>query len=155
MTEVGGELPVMEISVPRAARGAPASAKSSVEPALPPHAVPSKARTAEGEASAFQYEKLKVELRESMGCPHVENAALKDFLTGMYRKDATIGSGSTAAAYRKEKRTGESVRGKFHEQKVADGIKFLERWIRKNPTAYPGDRAAAENVLKDLREARK
>ncbi len=29
----------------------------------------------------------------------------------------------------------------------------LEKWLRKNPTANPGDRAAAENVIKDIMNA--
>lgn len=29
----------------------------------------------------------------------------------------------------------------------------LERWLRNNPTASAGDRAAAENVVKDLKNA--
>lgn len=29
----------------------------------------------------------------------------------------------------------------------------LEKWLRNNPEATPGDRSAAENVIKDLRDA--
>ncbi|MDJ0652188.1 MAG: hypothetical protein QNJ27_04215 [Simkaniaceae bacterium] len=32
-------------------------------------------------------------------------------------------------------------------------INALEKWLRNNPTAGPGDRAAAENIIKDLRNA--
>jgi hypothetical protein len=32
-------------------------------------------------------------------------------------------------------------------------IRALERWLRNHPDAAPGDRAAAENVIKDLQDA--
>lgn len=32
-------------------------------------------------------------------------------------------------------------------------INMFEKWLRNNPTARPGDRAAAENIIKDLRNA--
>jgi len=32
-------------------------------------------------------------------------------------------------------------------------IKSLEKWLKKNPTAKPRDRAATENIIKDLRNA--
>ena len=32
-------------------------------------------------------------------------------------------------------------------------INALEKWLRNNPNARPGDRAAAENIIKDLRNA--
>jgi hypothetical protein len=32
-------------------------------------------------------------------------------------------------------------------------IRALEKWLRTHPDATPGDRAAAENVIKDLRDA--
>ena len=56
-------------------------------------------------------------------------------------------------ALRHEIRTGKPVGGKFHDQKVNERIVNLERWIKNNPTASLGDRAAAENVLKDLQNA--
>ena len=38
-------------------------------------------------------------------------------------------------------------------QKARDSVKFLQRWLKNNPNARPGDIAAAENVLKDLLDA--
>jgi len=49
--------------------------------------------------------------------------------------------------------TGNPVAGKFHLQKAMDKIRQLENWLQKNPAASPGDRAAAENVLKDMKNA--
>jgi hypothetical protein len=34
-------------------------------------------------------------------------------------------------------------------------IRKLERWLRDNPTASAGDRATAENILADLKDALK
>ena len=71
----------------------------------------------------------------------------------LYRDNAQVGSGSTAAAVRHELATGEMVGGASHSQKAADMIKALDKWLRTHPTASPGDRAAAENVIKDLQDA--
>ena len=56
-------------------------------------------------------------------------------------------------AVRQELATGASVGGKMHSQKAARSITALEKWLERNPTARPGDRAAAENVIKDTRNA--
>lgn len=69
------------------------------------------------------------------------------------RKGAKVGSGSTAATVRKERATNGLVGGRMHTQKAEGFVKFLERWLQNNPTAFLGDRAAAENVLQDLRDA--
>jgi hypothetical protein len=42
---------------------------------------------------------------------------------------------------------------KFHTQKGRDSIISLERWLTNNPTARQGDRATAENIIKDLYNA--
>lgn len=61
-----------------------------------------------------------------------------------------VTNGSVASAVRKEAKTGDIVGPRSHIKKAEYGIKSLERWIEENPTASPGDRAAAENLLKDL-----
>jgi hypothetical protein len=38
-------------------------------------------------------------------------------------------------------------------QKVANKIRELRKWLRNHPDASPGDRAAAENVIRDLQDA--
>jgi hypothetical protein len=45
------------------------------------------------------------------------------------------------------------VGGKFHTQKAQNMIRALKKWLRNNPTASPGDRAAAENTIKDMENA--
>jgi hypothetical protein len=104
--------------------------------------------------SAANAERNKVELRREMGRPHVEDPKLAKILKEFHRTEENcIGSGSTAASARHEILTGELVKGKSHIQKSQDGMRYLEKWLRNNPTARPGDRAAAENMLKDLRDA--
>ena len=104
-------------------------------------------------ANRALHELYKDQLRAGMSKPATSDPQLTRFLDDLYRMDATVGSGSTAAAVRHEFMTGQSVGGKFHSQKAADYIRGLTRWLEKNPTARPNDRAAAENVIKDLQNA--
>lgn len=88
-----------------------------------------------------------------MSKPSVQDTQLQNLMNGLYRPNAKVGSGSTADAIRHELATGEAVGGSFHSQKGADSIRALEKWLGNNPTARPGDRTAAENVILDLRNA--
>jgi hypothetical protein len=101
------------------------------------------------------HEQYKTELRSLMEKPHVKDQKLFEIVDDIYRPNAKVGSGSTAAAARHEILTGESVGGKQHIQKVADQTNRLEKWIISNPTAAAGDRAAAQNILLDLKDALK
>ena len=85
--------------------------------------------------------------------PHVKNTELKRHIERIYRPDATIGSGSTAAAIRFEAITGKPVKGSMHLKKGKDEAACLERWLRNNSNAASCDIAVAENVLKDLKDA--
>ncbi len=89
----------------------------------------------------------------AMGKPFTSDAALTNIVEKLYRPNATIGSGSTAAAVRVELATGQPVGGAFHSQKAADGITSLQTWLAKNPTASAADRAAAENIMRDMSNA--
>jgi len=101
-------------------------------------------------------EALKTELRAGMKRPIVQDPKLFDIMEELYTDHPNkVGSGSTAAAFREELVTGKPVGGKFHDMKVEQRITNLKGWIRDNPIAMPGDRAAAENVLKDLQNALK
>jgi hypothetical protein len=99
------------------------------------------------------HELYKDILRAAMERPHVVDSELSSLMDELYRPGAQVGSGSTAAAVRAEAATGASVGGKLHAQKAADYSRALERWLAKNPTASPGDRAAAENVLREMQNA--
>lgn len=74
-------------------------------------------------------------------------------LSQNYRKGANVGSGSTAAAVRQEAITGTPVGGRWHKQKAEDTIRALEKWQENNPKALTVDKAAAENVLRDLKSS--
>jgi hypothetical protein len=103
-----------------------------------------------------QHDLYKQSLREQMGKPIVKDPDLKRLLDQQYRDAATVGSGSTAAAIRQEKVSGMPVGGAWHDQKGQNDLTALIRWLQKNqnnPDVSPGDKAAAENVIKDLREA--
>lgn len=101
----------------------------------------------------FAFEKYKTLLRAQMEKPYVVNPRLQEYVDLVYKPHASIGSGSTAAAIRHELATGGKVFGRLHSKKGGDMINALEKWLRNNPTARPGDRAAAENIIKDLRNA--
>ena len=117
----------------------------------------SRVAAAEGEiggaTNRFGFEKYKTELRVEMEKPHVTNLELQKTVNDVYKPNARVGSGSTAAAIRQERKTGEPVFGRMHSKKGLDSINSLEKWLRNNPTASHGDRAAAENIIKDLKNA--
>ncbi|MBH5403175.1 RHS repeat protein, partial [Bradyrhizobium sp. CNPSo 4010] len=106
-----------------------------------------------GAANRAAHELYKDGLRAAMSKPAVSDPELARLLDQLYRPNATVGSGSTAAAIREELKTGQAVGGAFHSQKAGDSIRALERWLSNNLTARPGDRAAAENVIRDMRNA--
>ena len=103
--------------------------------------------------NAAAHQRYVAELRAAMEKPHVSDQKLGGLMNELYRPGANVGSGSTAAAVREELRTGQPVKGFWHSQKAENTIVSLERWLRNNPQATPGDRAAAENVILDMRAA--
>ena len=90
-----------------------------------------------------------------MARPDVLDQNLGKILDDLYRTNAKIGSGSTAAAVRHELATGQKVGDRLHAQKATDSVQALQKWLSKNPAAPAGDRAAAENVIKDMQNALK
>ena len=105
---------------------------------------------AAGNASdAALHEAYKEQLRRQMSKPYVQDPYLAHLMDDLYRDNATVGSGSTADAIT----TGEPVGGGWHSTKGEGYIIALEKWLTKNPTASSSDRAAAENVLLDLKDA--
>lgn len=110
-------------------------------------------------ANRARHEKYLSELRAAMGKPRTKDPELSRMMDELYRENAKVGSGSTAAAIRHERATNTLVGGKNHTQKGEDAVRFLERWLAKQER-LPGDQrasrndiAAAENVLKDLQDA--
>jgi hypothetical protein len=99
------------------------------------------------------HETFKAGLRQNMEKPYVRDPKLKKIVDDLYRPNAKVGSGSTADAIRHELLTGNPVKGKVHFQKGGDSLRALNRWNRNNSTATSGDRAVAENLIKDLNDA--
>ena len=110
-------------------------------------------RGADSAANRALNERYVDELRAAMERPVVQNPALSNIMDDLYRPGARIGSGSTAAAVRHEAATGSTVGGRLHTQKAQESVTRLQKWLDRNPTARPGDRAAAENVMRDLQNA--
>lgn len=109
-----------------------------------------------GVASNFiTHEAYKNELRAAMSKPVVSDPVLKKLINPLYRENAKVGSGSTAAAVRHELATGERVGGSFHSQKATEAIRSLGYWLKNNPAAHPSDRAAAEHLIIDMQNALK
>ncbi|WP_247653146.1 VENN motif pre-toxin domain-containing protein [Pantoea sp. Cy-640] len=100
-----------------------------------------------------QHEDYLDSLRASMEKPNVKDDTLKNLIDDLYRPNAKVGSGSTADAVRYELRTGEQVGGRGHIEKAETYSRALTKWLENNPNASPNDRAAAENVLKDMQNA--
>ena len=101
------------------------------------------------------HERDKAQYRRDMERPHAEDPELRGLLKRFHKDGSKVGSGSTAAALREELRTGLPVGDKFHTIKTEEGIRALNRWLESNPLARHGDRAAAENMLRDLLDAAK
>ncbi|CRY57269.1 putative hemolysin [Yersinia intermedia] len=102
-----------------------------------------------------QHEEYVDSLRASMEKPNVKDENLKNIIDDLYRPNAKVGSGSTADAVRYELATGEKVGGRGHVEKAQTYSKALQDWLNKNPQASSSDKAAAENVLKDMQNALK
>jgi hypothetical protein len=103
--------------------------------------------------NAANFARYKDELRAAMSKPYARDPDLVGYLDELYRPGAQVGSGSTAAAVRHELATGAAVGGRTHSQKARDMIVALQRWLKKNPNCSLGDRAAAENVIRDMQNA--
>lgn len=110
-------------------------------------------RDAANASNRLDHERYKQKLRKDMEPPHVADPELADAVKNLYRDTAEEGSGSTAAAVRNERKTGQPTKGKFHSEKAEGRIRQLESWLRNHPNARPGDRAAAENLLQDMKNA--
>ncbi|MGL4426365.1 MAG: hypothetical protein ACRCUQ_01225, partial [Alphaproteobacteria bacterium] len=100
------------------------------------------------------HEKHKLDLLRNMEAPLVEDGRLRNIVKDLYKKnDNPVGNGSTAAALRHEKLTGQPVKGKFHDTKVPQYIEAIEKWQRAFPNASVNDKYVAEQFLKDLTDA--
>jgi RHS repeat-associated protein len=78
---------------------------------------------------------------------------IDDLFKGLKGPSVPIGQGTTADALRYELATGLSVFGKSHAGKAQQYANALTNWLRANPNAARADRALAEALLRDLRNA--
>jgi hypothetical protein len=101
----------------------------------------------------IQHEAMKTLYRQNMEMPVVMDPDLAKTIARLYREQGSVGSGSTADAIRFEIATGRKVKDKFHLQKGTETLKRVKKWLDRNSNANPCDRAAAENVILDLKDA--
>lgn len=99
------------------------------------------------------HEAYKKQLRTQMDKPVVRDKKLQKEIDKLYRPNAEVGSGSTAAAIRQENVTGAPTKGAFHTQKGNNSIAFLEKWLATHPKADQTDRMAAKSIILDLKDA--
>ena len=92
-------------------------------------------------------------LRSQMEKPYVLDPDLKGLVNEVYRDGSKVGSGSSAAAVREENAFGRRVGGKLHTIKSRELLGRFQKWLQTHPKASPGDRAAAENMIEDMRNA--
>ena len=85
--------------------------------------------------------------------PKVLDPSLQALIDQLYRPGAKIGTGSTADAIRHEKQCDVLLSPKGHAQKGEDYLKALKDWLDSHPDASPEDRAAADDVVRDLEDA--
>jgi hypothetical protein len=81
-----------------------------------------------------------------------QNARLRNLIEQMYRRTATVGSGSTADAVRHELRTGELLSRSGHSIKGQEMIRALERTVAEEPLDA-GDLQIARHLRDDLQRA--
>jgi hypothetical protein len=108
-----------------------------------------------GAKGRAQYHKYLRELRMGMERPHFEDPDLAEFMKWYWKETAELGNGSTMAAIRWERLTGEKVGGSFHSQKGWNAISHLTDWLKSHPNASTSDRRAVENIILDTLDALK
>ncbi|RXS81170.1 hypothetical protein EST92_16275 [Streptomyces sp. TM32] len=101
----------------------------------------------------FLHEQYKAILRSEMSKPLVSDPDLARQVDKMFRPNAVVGNGSTAAAARWEILTNGKVGGRGHLQKAQDNINFLRKWMRANPDEKLPDYKVATDLLRDLENA--
>jgi filamentous hemagglutinin len=69
--------------------------------------------------------------------------------------DLTVKGSSVVGDGKVNLQAGKNVGGRGHVEKAQTYSKALQAWLNKNPQASSSDRAAAENVLKDMQNALK
>jgi RHS repeat-associated protein len=100
--------------------------------------------------------RLRILLRGGVAKPQVTDPKLYDIIKDLYHGTMTsghVGTGSTADAVRFELMTGQQVGEHLHTTKAERYVRALENWLGRTPGASQADRAAASEVLEDLKNA--
>ena len=158
--------PATPANTPDAPQGAAPVNTPDAPQGAGPAKTPEAAQTTDTPNTAAQdHERLKAQFRAVDKKPTVYDPILQKIVDPNYRENAKVGNGSTAAAIRHERSTGESVGGREHTQKGQDTIRALQKWLDKHPIDDPAvktaaefsqrknDIAAAENMIADLTDA--
>jgi RHS repeat-associated protein len=82
-----------------------------------------------------------------------KNPKLKSILSRYFRKNATIGNGGSADAYRFTRDTGELVGGSNHAQKLYDTRRGLQKLWNNKSNLSKEDRQIVKQVLTDIQNA--
>jgi len=82
----------------------------------------------------------------------INNPALRNIISKLYREGAAIGDGSTAAAVEHETATGEAVGGKWHSQKARESINALRKILRSQNLS-PREQVIARYILERTEKA--
>jgi len=82
----------------------------------------------------------------------VQNPALRETISQLYRTGAEFGDGGTADAIRHERETGETVGGRSHIIKGEQSIRRLKRILRSEKLTAT-EKQIATDLLNDLLDA--
>lgn len=88
--------------------------------------------------------------------PEVSDAKLQNYVDNLFKgaEQATrTGDGTTMDAIRYELATGLTVQNRRHIIKGQETLRGLEKWLLRNPDASSADRAIAQRLAQDIREA--
>ncbi|QDK46623.1 hypothetical protein DOM22_16405 [Bdellovibrio sp. ZAP7] len=100
------------------------------------------------------YEKYLADLRKTMDKPqNIIDPNVRKNIDEYWRAESEYGNGSTAAAFRWERMTGEPVKGTFHENKMRQRLNNFMDILKNRKDLAPSDRIALEHIVKDILEA--
>ena len=88
--------------------------------------------------------------------PEAENQKLRNYVDQLFKgveNPRRTGDGTTMDAIRHELRTGETVHDRRHVIKGQETLRGLENWLRNNLDASASDRALAQKLTDEIREA--
>ena len=88
--------------------------------------------------------------------PDVGDAKLQNYVNDLFKgvtHPSRTGDGTTMHAIRHELATGETVHNRRHIIKGQEILRGLEKWLLRSQEASPSDRAIAQRLAQEIREA--